>query len=441
MNNQPTEKSIQNNMKKILTAVMFAAIVLTGCSKSDLSDGGTGTLRLSVSENSDLTVKSNDTTTDFSDYKVVFTKPSDSSYSLEYTYAKINETGTVELAPGKYAVTVTSPNTEDVAWEQPIYSGSSEFSIVSGKITEVSTTCTIQNIKVTVELSTAFTNEFTDYNVVVTGTYNDVDKSLTFNQEKISSGAAGWFNVTSTQTLSVYIKGTRQSGETLEQSGTISETSAADHHIISIDAVGTGSTSISITIDDTMNESTTEITVPGFDETPVEDEEGDTSGEGDDTSGEGDDSSTVDPSTAPTLVWEANPNFATMEITDDISVELKVSAPNGIETFKVGIESEELCSSLESIGNMSSPKLDLTQNPYDLINDEDAKTFLGNDQIGLPVGDELSGQISVDFVLTELIKMIPSVCTAGTSHTFILYVTDAKGLSLEQSLTFTVPEE
>lgn len=434
-------------MKKILTAITFAAIVLTGCNKNEFSDSAlTGGLKLTVSQSSNLTVKSSEDV-DLDSFTITFTKPTDDTYSLSYTVADFKSTfedGYIAMSPGSYTVTVISPYTKNAAWDQPIYGGSEDFVIASETVTAVEVVCTIQNMKVTVELSDVFTREFSDYNIVVTGEYDGANESLTYDSARITAGEAGWFAVSA---LQVDIRAIRSSGAEVNQTGYITNVNAADHHIISINTTGTGDASLTISIDDTVNDNTVDITVPGFDEVEIPDEDssddsddsddsGDDSGDSDDDSGDSGDSGDTGGSSenAPTLVWEDNQTFESKTITDDLTVELIVSVPNGIKTFKVGIESDELSESLVSIGTFSG--LDLTNNPYDLINDQDAVTFFGN--LELPVGEELSNHTSVDFVLTELLKMIPAVASSGTSHTFVLYVTDNEDLSLEQSLTFIV---
>ena len=71
----------------------------------------------------------------------------------------------------------------------------------------------------------------------------------------------------------------------------------------------------------------------------------------------------------------------------------------------------------------------------DLINDIDgAITNLGSI---LPVGDEINGKTSVDFSLTDLVPMINLFGPdSGSVHIFELNITDNKGQSLSQPVSF-----
>ena len=129
------------------------------------TDPKTGTLALSLSELADYVIVETKTAvdyTDFNNYDVVVDGPT-----------KINEKfGTfsgrvVELGSGSYSITVTSPNTEPAALDQPIYKASETFEIRAGEVTALDLLCVPDNCKVTIELSENFKKELSTYEVAV----------------------------------------------------------------------------------------------------------------------------------------------------------------------------------------------------------------------------------------------------------------------------------
>ena len=113
-----------------------------------------------------------------------------------------------------------------------------------------------------------------------------------------------------------------------------------------------------------------------------------------------------------------------------MNVNLVVNAPEKIAGFKVNIESGTLEDMLKTFTM-----------PMDLINDEAVKEFMSTPFIGLPVGDELLGQTSVEFPLSTLLPLLYQLGPEpGSEHTFTLIVTDTKGQELNQALVFYMPE-
>ncbi len=427
-------------MKKILTAMLAAAAILTACNKEPQQNSGAGLggLQLTVKSSDELTVKSADDV-DINSFIITFTNADNSSYQLSYTVEEFNSTfddGIISLEPGDFTVSVTSPDTENAAWEQPIYGCTKDFTIKSEVITTLDLVCTIQNMKVLVQTSNEFKTEFYDYNIVVTGEYDGKDASLTWTETEIAAESAGYFKVSD---LIVDIKAVRASGGTVTAEMSITDCEAADYHIITIGATNTGSAGITISIDDSTNDKESEVTVPGFEEPELGD------GEDDGSSTDPDDGNSTDPDdpdddnsgdngnsseTAPTISWESNPTFAPMYLAEEMFVDLVITAPEGIETFLVDINSDLLTGLLSDMG---------VNLPMDLINDTDTIGLLS--MIGVSLSD-LYGATTADFDISELVPMIYSLGPdALTQHVFTITVTDAKGQKLEQSITFIMPEE
>lgn len=89
-------------------------------------------------------------------YRVAITNNATQETAWDGTYADIKAmTGPMELQPGRYTIQSASPEAiQPVAWDQPAYAGSTEFTIVKKVTTAVNNlVCTLSNIKTTVELS------------------------------------------------------------------------------------------------------------------------------------------------------------------------------------------------------------------------------------------------------------------------------------------------
>ena len=416
-------------MKKILLTMAAAATVFAGCNKNEVgTDAGSGMLRLQVGyagEYNDKTpdlvpVKSDADDQAFIDTFVIsIEKTTGAPYSLECTVAQFNEQyadGILSLSPGSYTVSVSSPGSEKAAWDQPVYGVTKEFTIVEDVLTPLELVCSLTNMMVSVQLSENFKSELSAYSIVITGDYEDGSASLTWSSADVDAESrAGYFAVAP---LSVEIQGTRAlDGSEARKTYRIEDVAAADHHILNIDAKTTGASQPSISIDYTVNEKPVDITVPGFEEIPIPDEEPE--------------DPDVPSEDAPELVWDANPTFERWPLAATMDVNLVVNAPGKIAGFKVDIKSETLQSLLESFTM-----------PMDLINDQTVKEFMSSPFIGLPVGDDLSGKTSVEFPLSTLLPMLYGLGPEpGTEHTFTLIVTDEAGQELNQSLVFYMPEE
>ena len=417
-------------MKKILLTLAAAAAVFSGCNKTAVETSGRGgLLQLNVAcDEAEFTEKEHgqagtkaSTAPDVNDFIVTLVKSS-GSYSLECTVSEFmeqNTDGIITLSPGSYTISVTSAGDEKAAWDQPIYGATKEFTIVEDVVTPIDLVCRLTNMKVTVKLSDVFLQELKSWSVVVTGAYDDGDASLTWSSgdgdQTAIEAKEGWFAV---GPLTVVVQGVRNNdgSDAARVTAEITDVAAADHHILNINARVTGSADFSdggITVDTGVNEKPVDIEIPGFDETPIEDPD--------------------DPeepvSTAPTLVWEANPDFARYPLAETMDVTLTINAPEKIKSFTVTIVSETLEQLL--VGMFGSTTLNLGEATDD--------SMLA--KLGLPVGGAVVGQTSVDFPLSGLLPLLYQLDPAKDSeHTFTLMVTDEKGQTLEQDLVFYMPE-
>lgn len=416
-------------MKKILFAISTAAVMFAGCKKTEIttSEAGLGSVSFSISsDNSEYVTKAELPQVDVNTFKVKITGK-DNGYSKEW--ASVSEMpGVLELVSGNYTVTATSPDAKPVAWDQPVYGGSQDFTVMVGKVSNVNLKCSITNMMVTINPTDDFLNELTGWNVTVTSE----DGHLTWNRTEYDEGKAAFFDVAP---LNVLVKGERFDGtEVIQQTLIIDEVAAKDHHIINLDAKVTGSIEeggLHLTVDNTVNDRNENINIPGLEEIPVEDEPGT-----EEPGGETGDEEDPQPSTAPVMEWASNPTFETMPISSDMDVVINISAQEKIKAFVVKVESPS-AEFLATVSAMVSPEnahLDENYVNLDLINDATAIAMLSS---LMPTGDALKGQTSVDFSLSELVPMINGFSPAsGSIHTFTLSVTDEKDQTLSKPVSF-----
>lgn len=417
-------------MKKILFAISTAALMFAGCKKTEIttSEAGLGSVSFSISsDNAEYVTKAELPQVDVNTFKVKITGK-DNGYSEEW--ASVSEMpGVLELVSGNYTVTATSPDAKPVAWDQPVYGGSQDFTVMVGKVSNVNLKCSITNMMVTINPTDDFLNELTGWNVTVTSE----DGHLTWYRTEYDEGKAAFFDVAP---LNVLVKGERFDGTAvIQQTLIIDEVAAKDHHIINLDAKVTGSIEeggLHLTVDNTVNDRNENINIPGLEEIPVEDEPG--TGE---PGGETGDDEEPQPSTAPVMTWDANPDFAVTPITDPMSdVTIKIDAPEGIKDFTVKVESPTV-SFLTIVSSMVSSENAHVAEGYvilDLINDATAVEQLGG---LLPAGDAINGQTTVNFSLSQLVPLINGFePEPGSIHTFTLSVTDTKDQTLSKPVSF-----
>ena len=116
-------------MKKILFLTFAASACLVACNRNVVFEtvADTGTLSLNLSEKTEfITVETKAGTdyTDFNNYDVVIDGPTAVSEKFSQFAGRV-----VELGSGNYAITVTSPDTEPAAFEQPIYKSYETYEI------------------------------------------------------------------------------------------------------------------------------------------------------------------------------------------------------------------------------------------------------------------------------------------------------------------------
>lgn len=426
-------------MKKIFyMAMAVAATVFAGCKENIVEVSRSG-LQLTITADDsfvDKVVKS-ESAVDFSNF-VVSIEKKDGKYTKEWTCAELPTL--IELAPGEFTVTVASPASEPVAWNQPVYGAVKDFTIVEGVVTPVDIVCTLQNMKNSVYCSQHLVDELTTFQVTVTnpdghlvwsadqvGIYTQAeDGTKTIVREPAKQG---YFTV---KDLDVTVNGYRAvDNSTATISYQIKDVAPRDHHILYVDAYVTGQSAIALSIDSSVIDRNVDMVIPGIDPDDENVDDDIETGWGQEEDQQPGENQPVEPeqpvSTAPTLEWPENPDFTKMDIKQGMSVELMVYAPEKIKGFIVYVSANFL-----GAIQMLVPGAEY----LDLIYDEVAKKQLGT---MLPVGDQLLGQTEVAFSLSKLVPMIAAVGNQGEDYIFTLEVTDEMGQILRKDVEFHNP--
>ena len=407
--------------------MIAAAAVLTACNKNVIRDPEEmGSFSLNLSYEGEYKTKVTLPEVNVDDFKITLERPAD-GYLKVFEFSELKEQianeGGVPLVPGHYEITASSPETAPAAFEQPIFEGSSSFDVKTGEVTSVTVACTLQNMVVTIEPTTSFTNELVDYTVIID---NGIG-TLTWSKADVENGLAGYFTVAP---LHIHVDGFRVIDATAPAAVfdvDISNVAPKDHHIITLDAVNTGAVGgIEIKVDYSTNDIYSNFEVPGFPEEGVPGGEEGTGG--DDPVEPGDQIEGLE------LLWPANPTLGQYPLKaqyEEGEVDLVIEAENGIAGFLVKISSPTVAF-ISEVQKIAGATMEDGAVVLDLLDEETAAamTFL-------PTGDQIKDKTYVEFPLGELLPMITFFSPAdGSVHTFKMIVTDGAGQVMSHSLEF-----
>lgn len=144
---------------------------------------------------------------------------------------------TFRLEPGTYTVTASSNGFDGLSsgFDCPYYVGSKEVTILSNNETEITLTCTLANVKVTVNFSDSFKAAFTSANVMISSGMEGVDSQrFTMNQ---TTGSA-YFPVASLKSVVSVVnkEGITHTSNPYE----VAQVNAREHHIFNYTVAESG---------------------------------------------------------------------------------------------------------------------------------------------------------------------------------------------------------
>ena len=421
-------------MKRSIITILAAAAVLAGCKQTKVEENKGYFVLQSVTADADLNEVNVSTKAmpselaDINTFVVKIESNLEGGGTQTYNYKDILDQA-IELPTGSYRVTAGSPAGKAAAWDQPLFEGTQNFTVVAGATSPVNVKCSLSNTMVSIKCTDTFKTELQEFNIKVSATDNDFltwSKTGKENSDALAAELSkdGYFSASE---LYVQIDGKREiDGSTAALTYVVKNVHPKDHIILNLDARVTGQVQqITLAVDGTVNDRTENIVVGGFEEIPIPDPIDPTPDPNPNPDPNPDPSLPAKPS----LVWEANPTFELMELkSDGMSVEITVNVPGKVKDFLIDVKSD--CAEFEGvIKSMTGDGLTM-----DLVNNASLSSL--ND-LGIPTGDSVKGRDTVPFKLSSLLPMIllynPEV---NSYHTFTLKVTDEAGQTLTQALQF-----
>lgn len=421
-------------MKRSIITILAAAAVLAGCKQTKVEENKGYFVLQSVTADANLNEVNVSTKAmpselaDINTFVVKIESNLEGGGTQTYNYKDILDQA-IELPTGSYRITAGSPAGKAAAWDQPLFEGTQNFTVVAGATSPVNVKCSLSNTMVSIKCTDTFKTELQEFNIKVSATDNDFLTWSKTGKESSDALAAelskdGYFSASE---LYVQIDGKREiDGSTAALTYVVKNVHPKDHIILNLDARVTGQVQqITLAVDGTVNDRTENIVVGGFEEIPIPDPIDPTPDPNPDPNPNPDPSLPAKPS----LVWEANPTFELMELkSDGMSVKITVNVPGKVKDFLIDVKSD--CAEFEGvIKSMTGDGLTM-----DLVNNASLSSL--ND-MDIPTGDSVKGKDTVPFDLSSLLPMIllynPEV---NSYHTFTLRVTDEAGQTLTQALQF-----
>lgn len=250
-------------MKKIYAflSVLCAAFIVMSCSNNDVEvEEELGYLKLEVN-----TLVSTHTRAVPAGYNAktlhVELRNADGSIALQTDDFEndANFKGNLTLAPGTYTIVAHSANWDgsDSGFGIPYYAGSTTVTVEAKKLVKATVTCTLANVKVTVNFDNSFIEAFKSAMAIVTSDVSNV-APVTFVMKQTVGSA--YFPVGA---LNFMISVTNNSDQTFVQNNKIEDVKARDHIIITYKVAEAGKQGgVTVYTDDAAQTYTYEVEVP-----------------------------------------------------------------------------------------------------------------------------------------------------------------------------------
>lgn len=353
------------------------------------------------------------------------------------SYANLQREGQIKLSAGKYKVVAYNYEGSEVnASERPYFRGITEFEILPGKTTKVNTTCKLQNVAVTIAFKSDFKQQFKeDYAITVTNGDGGVKV-----YDKKDEGKTFYFKVPAQKnSVLLTVKATTNTNNQIAQNYTVIKPVDAEGNdkLVSGDEftvnIGAGDEPsidpttqirLNITVDLTMHE--TGLTV----EVPTENIVFNPGGGGNpDPDPEPDPDKTTIKVTGLPAAYGFSITEAAADETKYPTVQVNISAPNGIKKLEVGIKStnQEFDSGMDDLG------LRL----FDLTKPEGLPEILY--EIGLlNREDPIAGKTSYLFDVSGFMQLLTNFGTG--IYTFSITIGDGGNIDVTGDLVVTVTD-
>lgn len=240
---------------------IFLLLGLVSCNKEGLFEPKTGYLKLGISQDKSVVVKSDETI-----YNVKVLNSSDVIVASYENHNELVDTP-LKLKEGTYKIVATTGNGDnEAAFDQPFYSGESSVAIVAGKTATANVVCTLAQVKVTVNYDEAVQANFKEIIVTVTnGTdFTDGNRNLVFSSLDGTIEKEGYFRNTGALKYSVYLKNNKDEISNGDVCGTLAPVKEREHYILNLtlsDEDEGAAVIPGISVDDDTNEKYFDVTV------------------------------------------------------------------------------------------------------------------------------------------------------------------------------------
>lgn len=239
---------------------LVISMLPNSCAKNEpVNDQFKGNLKLSVNLSAvvyDTTYKTK--TVSSGNFQVQIFRKDEETPAMTFEHAS-EMPELIELTEGEYYVTAVSGTNPGVAFESPYYYGESElFTIVDGVISNVTVTCTLANIMVTVVYSDQVIASFDDYHTTVSNTTGNL-------QFAKGETRPGFFDAGPLSIESVLDYTTEEGQQTKTLTGSL-EVQAGKHYEIHVDTTPEeheGNAGFDIIVDDNVETVTVGLTDEG----------------------------------------------------------------------------------------------------------------------------------------------------------------------------------
>lgn len=190
----------------ILASVLVIFSVFS-CRKTDIQEEGFGYLYVSLEkdESEDLVFKSEPSEDQI--FSLTVYNPLDQQEGHVDDYRELGQNPmTLPAGNFSYKAVASSGNNGTAAFGEPFYTGSTDFQISNGQVTNVNISCSLANVKVTASFSDEIKKAFSEYVLTVSNGLGE----LVFSNisDPVTTDEEGYFSVTDTLFWSLHLKNT-----------------------------------------------------------------------------------------------------------------------------------------------------------------------------------------------------------------------------------------
>lgn len=196
-------------MKRLYFILASALVIFSvfSCRKTDIQEEGFGYLYVSLEkdESEDLVFKSEPSEDQI--FSLTVYNPLDQQVGHVDDYRELGQNPmTLPAGNFSYKAVASSGNNGAAAFGEPFYTGSTDFQISNGQVTNVNISCSLANVKVTASFSDEIKKAFSEYVLTVSNGLGE----LVFSNisDPVTTDEEGYFSVTDTLFWSLHLKNT-----------------------------------------------------------------------------------------------------------------------------------------------------------------------------------------------------------------------------------------